>query len=204
MFKTIVADPPWKKANGGVGHASLQCSTHYDVQTTEQIINTLSTWMSEYEVAPESHLYMWTVNSFSAGKHQGIIPSLEVCERLGYKPITMIPWIKSNIGSPTPYGMRYTEMCIFAVKYDKGMGKRTRYSGTNEIESVANGKGLCASKDYINAPRREHSRKPSEFYDWVESRSKGPYLDLYSRTSRPGWTGLGYEAGKWTTQVQQK
>ena len=198
MFKTIVADPPWKKANGGVGHASLQCSTHYDVQTTEQIINTLDTWMSEYEVAPESHLYMWTVNSFTAGKNQGVLAALDVVDRLGFKPVTLSPWVKSNVGSPTPYGMRYTEMCIFAVRYDKGKGKRTRYSGTSELQSVPNGKGLCSSKDYIIAPRRQHSRKPEEFYSYVEERSKGPYLEMYARTTRPGWKDVGNQVGTWS------
>ena len=200
MYKTIVIDPPWKKSTGGVGHATLQPSTHYLVQTRGEIINTISDWFSQYPIAPEAHMYMWTVNSFTAGDNQGILASLDVCEKLGFKPITLIPWVKSNVGSPTPYGMRYTEMCIFAVRYDKGNGKRTRYSGTQEPESVPNGKGLCGSKDYIFADRRQHSRKPEEFYRWVESRSKGPYLDLYSRTSRPGWTDAGYQAGKWKTQ----
>lgn len=197
MFKTIVCDPPWKKSTGGVGHKSLQPSTHYAVQNKAEIIETISEWMQKNPVAPEAHLYMWAVNSFTAGKDQGILPALDVCEKLGFKPISLIPWVKSNVGSPTPYGMRYTEMCIFAVRYDKGQGKRTRYSGTQELESVPNGKGLCGSKDFIIAPRREHSRKPDEFYAYVESRSKGPYLDIYSRTTRPGWKGLGNETGTW-------
>ena len=197
MFKTIVADPPWKKDSGGVGHASLQCSTHYNVQTTSQIVYTMDTWFKQHGVAPEAHLYLWTTNSFTAGNHQGILPALNVCEALGFRPVTLIPWVKSNIGNPTPYGMRYTELCIFAVRYDKGKGKRTRYSGTLEPESIPNGKGLLQSKDYILAPRRQHSRKPDEFYSWVESRSKGPYLELYSRTVRPKWTGLGMQAGMW-------
>ena len=197
MYKTIVIDPPWKKSTGGVGHATLQPSTHYSVQSKAEIIGTLSEWFSQNQVSPEAHMYMWTVNSFTAGKDQGILPALEVCEALGFKPISLIPWVKSNVGSPTPYGMRYTEMCIFAVRYRKGMGKRTRYSGTKEQESVPNGKGLCSSKDYIFAHRRQHSRKPEEFYKFVEQRSKGPYLDLYSRTSRPGWTGVGNQSGLW-------
>lgn len=197
MFKTIVIDPPWKKSTGGVGHATLQPSTHYNVQTKGEIIATLSDWFNTHNVAPEAHMYMWTVNSFTAGKDQGVLPAIEVCEALGFKPISLIPWVKSNVGSPTPYGMRYTEMCIFAVRYRKGLGKRTRYSGTKEQESVPNGKGLCGSKDFIIAQRRQHSRKPEEFYKFVEQRSKGPYLDLYSRTSRPGWTGVGNQTGLW-------
>ena len=197
MYKTIVADPPWQKSTGGVGHKSLQPSTHYPVQNKYQIIDTVNDWFTQYPIADEAHLYLWTVNSFTAGKNQGILPSLEVCERIGFKPVTLIPWVKDNVGSPTPYGMRYTEMCIFAVRYSKGNGKRTRYSGTQEPESVPNGKGLCSSKDYIIANRREHSRKPDEFYKYVEKRSKGPYLELYSRTTRPGWFGVGNQAGMW-------
>jgi len=197
MFKTIVIDPPWKKSTGGVGHKSLQPSTHYDVQNKYEIIETINDWFRQYPIANEAHLYLWAVNSFTAGAHQGILPSLDVCKHIGFKPITLIPWVKKNVGSPTPYGMRYTEMCIFAVKYDKGCGKRTRYAGTHEPESVPNGKGLCASKDYIFADRRQHSRKPTEFYKYVESRSKGPYLDLYSRTNRKNWTCEGNQKGKW-------
>jgi len=198
VFKTVVIDPPWKKSTGGVGNKTLQCSTHYDVQTRWEIIQTVDTWIKQYQVLPEAHMYMWTVNSFTAGSDQGIFPAINVVEELGFKPISLIPWVKSNVGSPTPYGMRYTEMCIFAVRYDKGMGKRTRYSGTPDPQSVPNGKGLCSSKDFIFAPRRQHSRKPDEFYEYVESRSKGPYLDLYSRTSRKGWTGVGNQTGMWS------
>ncbi len=197
MYKTVVIDPPWKKSTGGVGHASLQASTHYDVQTREGVIETIQDWFHKHPVAPEAHLYLWTVNTFTGGRDQGILPAVNVCESLGFKPVTLIPWIKSNVGSPTPYGMRYTEMCIFAVRYDKGQGPRTRYKGTPEIQSVPNGSGLCSSKDYITAPRRQHSRKPEEFYKYVEDRSKGPYLELYARTSRPGWTGVGNQAGTW-------
>jgi len=198
MFKTLVIDPPWKKSTGGVGNKTLQCSTHYQVQTRAEVIATIRDWMKLHKVAPEAHMYMWTVNSFQAGADQGILPALDVVEKLGFKPISLIPWVKSNVGSPTPYGMRYTEFCIFAVRYDKGKGKRTRYSGTPEIESVPNGRGLCSSKDFVFAPRREHSRKPDEFYKYVEERSRGPYLEMYSRTKRPGWSGVGNEAGLWT------
>ena len=198
MYKTVVIDPPWKKSTGGVGNKTLQCSTHYEVQTKSEGVQTVDQWMNHYQLAPEAHMYMWAVNSFAAGPNQGVLPALDVVKSLGFKPISLIPWVKSNVGSPTPYGMRYTELCIFAVRYAKGRGPRTRYKGTPERQSVPNGSGLTSSKDYITAPRREHSRKPEEFYKYVEQRSKGPYLDLYSRTSRPGWTGVGNQSGQWS------
>jgi N6-adenosine-specific RNA methylase IME4 len=48
-------------------------------------------------------------------------------------------------------------------------------------------------REVIVAPRREHSRKPDEFYARVEAFCDGPRLDLFGRQSRPGWTVYGDE-----------
>lgn len=45
-------------------------------------------------------------------------------------------------------------------------------------------------------PQREHSRKPDEQYEKCEALIAGPYLELFSRTDRPGWTSFGNEAGR--------
>ncbi len=42
--------------------------------------------------------------------------------------------------------------------------------------------------------KRVHSAKPDAFYDLVEARSKGPYLEMFARRGRPGWTSWGDEA----------
>lgn len=43
----------------------------------------------------------------------------------------------------------------------------------------------------IIAPRREHSRKPDEIYPRTEALCGGPRLELFARTTRPGWTAWG-------------
>src|SRR5262249_28834895 len=40
----------------------------------------------------------------------------------------------------------------------------------------------------IIAPRREHSRKPDGIHDRIERLVPGPYLELFARQERPGWT----------------
>jgi N6-adenosine-specific RNA methylase IME4 len=45
----------------------------------------------------------------------------------------------------------------------------------------------------IIAPRREHSRKPDEVHDRIERLVAGPYLELFARRPRPGWTVWGNE-----------
>jgi N6-adenosine-specific RNA methylase IME4 len=43
------------------------------------------------------------------------------------------------------------------------------------------------------APRREHSEKPDEAYELVESMSPGPYLELFARRPWKGWSAWGNE-----------
>jgi len=51
------------------------------------------------------------------------------------------------------------------------------------------------------APVGEHSEKPDAFFAIVERLSKGPYVELFSRRQRPGWTCLGSDLG--TTLVSR-
>ena len=48
----------------------------------------------------------------------------------------------------------------------------------------------------LNAPLREHSRKPDEFYALVDSLCIGRKLDILSREARPGCEQFGNEPGK--------
>jgi N6-adenosine-specific RNA methylase IME4 len=48
----------------------------------------------------------------------------------------------------------------------------------------------------IIEPRREHSRKPDCIYERIERLVAGPYLELFARQTRPGWTSWGNETRK--------
>ncbi|MBL9090543.1 MAG: hypothetical protein JNL96_04930 [Planctomycetaceae bacterium] len=45
----------------------------------------------------------------------------------------------------------------------------------------------------LSTRKREHSRKPDELYDIIESCSPGPYLEIFARFCRPGWQQWGNE-----------
>ncbi len=45
----------------------------------------------------------------------------------------------------------------------------------------------------IPTRKREHSRKPDEMYDLIESCSPAPYLELFARYLRAGWSQWGNE-----------
>jgi hypothetical protein len=47
-------------------------------------------------------------------------------------------------------------------------------------------------RNLIVAPVREHSRKPDEIYNVVESLWPcGPFVELFARHRRPGWFSWG-------------
>jgi N6-adenosine-specific RNA methylase IME4 len=51
-----------------------------------------------------------------------------------------------------------------------------------------------SQENIISSRKREHSRKPDEQYDLIESCSWGPYLELFSRGTRDGWTTWGNQS----------
>ena len=48
--------------------------------------------------------------------------------------------------------------------------------------------------NYLCSRKREHSRKPDEQYAIIEACSSGPYLELFARGEREGWTNWGNQA----------
>ena len=113
--------------------------------------------------APDSHLYLWV----PATK---IPDGMKVMDAYGFRFVALLTWVKPSGGLGRWW--RYaTEYVAFGVK-----GKlMTRPNLTN----------------VIHAKRTGHSRKPDEFYDLVEQASPGPYVDLFARRQRAGWTCWG-------------
>ena len=48
--------------------------------------------------------------------------------------------------------------------------------------------------NYLATRKREHSRKPDEQYDIIEACSPGPFVELFGRGARKGWTTWGDQA----------
>jgi N6-adenosine-specific RNA methylase IME4 len=47
----------------------------------------------------------------------------------------------------------------------------------------------------IAACKREHSKKPDEFYPIIEACSPGPRIERFARRRRDGWVSWGDEVG---------
>ena len=81
------------------------------------------------------------------------------------------------------YFRNVTEIVLFGVR---GKGARTLAPGRRQINLIATRK-------------REHSRKPDELYPVIEACSRGPFLELFARGSRAGWTSWGQEGDRCRT-----
>lgn len=103
------------------------------------------------------------------------------------------------------WGFKIVTDNVFIWRKDKiGMG----YWSRKEAETVAlltRGHPSPKAHDVrqvIDAPRREHSRKPDEIYERIERLVAGPYLEMFARQRRHGWDAQGNEVDKFETVVE--
>ena len=173
-FGTVVADPPWRFANrtGKVApeHRRL---TRYPTLSIEEIC-ALPVVDHVDDIA---HCYLWVPNA--------LLPwGLRVLEAWGFQYKTNLIWFKvRKDGGPDGRGVGFyfrnvTEVILFGVR---GKHARTLDPGRSQVNLIASRK-------------REHSRKPDEQYDIIEACSWGPYLELFGRGTRKGWTVWGNQA----------
>lgn len=99
-FRTIVADPPWSKNQGG-NYGAVQ---HYNLMTLDRIKA-----MPVADLADENaHLWLWVTNS-------NIDEGLEVIKAWGFTYRTMFHWVKPRMGLGT-YLRNASETCLFATR----------------------------------------------------------------------------------------
>lgn len=172
-FQTVLADPPWRFSNrtGKVApeHRRLD---RYSTMSLDAIKA-----LSVGDVtAKNAHLYLWVPNA--------LLPeALDVMSAWGFRYVSNIIWAKRRKdGGPDGRGVGFyfrnvTEILLFGVKGSM----RTLPPGRSQV-------------NMIETRKREHSRKPDEQYELIESCSPGPYLELFARHPHPKWSVWGDES----------
>lgn len=162
--RVIVADPPWKFSDSLPGK-TRGASKQYPTLAVSDI--------ARFELPPladDALLLMWRVAAMQE-------EALFVCRAWGFTVKAEMVWVKETKTGKPYFGMgHYTrgqhETCIIATR-----GKPVIRS--HSIRST------------FSAKVQEHSRKPDEFYSIVEQLSDGPYVELFARRRRDGWTQHG-------------
>lgn len=173
-FSTILADPPWQFQNrtGKMAPEHKRLSRYSTMKLQE-----IKDLPVEAIAEERAHLYLWVPNALLA-------EGMQVMEHWGFKYKTNLIWYKiRKDGGPDRRGVGFyfrnvTEMVLFGVR---GKKIRTLQPGRSQ-------------ENIISSRKREHSKKPDEQYNIIESCSWGPYLELFARGTRKGWVTWGNQA----------
>jgi N6-adenosine-specific RNA methylase IME4 len=183
-FGVVYADPPWSYKTWSAKGTGRSAEQHYSVMSVEDIMA-----LPVGELAkPDCVLFMWAT-------WPTIQDAFRVIEAWGFTYKTCaFDWMKADVSTidlfPDPkdasislghWTRSNSEPCLLATK-----GKPKRLD--------------AGVKMGIIEPRREHSRKPSVVYDRIERLVAGPYCEIFSRTTRPGWSCWGKEVGKFVSE----
>ena len=167
----IMADPPW---DYGAVNKRSSAGRHYPTMKNEEIAALPVASIG----AENAHLYLWVTNPRLFGPRNGGGPSpVEIVEAWGFRYVTLLTWNKTG-GAPGMgwYWRGDTEHVLFCVRGKAPIPPALRVS------------------NHFSAPRGRHSEKPDELYERVERVSPGPYLELFARRPRNGWTLWGNQA----------
>lgn len=169
-FRTIVADPPWRFSDSLPGK-TRGAAKRYSVLPLKEIEMFLDE-RPGIQVADDALLFLWRVSAM-------VDEAMGVARSWGFEPKAELVWVKT-----TRNGLRRF-----------GMGRFVRNSHETCI-IARRGKSIVRNhsvKSVFEAPIGEHSAKPEAFYHLVERLAPGPYLELFARRRRPGWTCMGNE-----------
>lgn len=171
-FGCILADPPWAfRTFSGTGVPTQGA----DPYATMDHAALKALPVGEIS-APDCALFMWIVDA-----HLAEAMALGAAWGFTFKTSAFI-WVKSKPGGYPHVGMGYwtrkqAEICLL---FTKGAPKRI----SKGVEQI------------IHCPRGAHSAKPDITYERIEALVGGPYLELFARSARPGWSAFGNEVGK--------
>ena len=174
QYQTILLDPPWPydRTHGqGIAGKEYSLMTWNDIHALGDLIRAVA--------LPNCAILCWVTAPL-------LIEQTDTIRRWGFRYITKAYcWVKTTRNGAIWHGI----------------GSYTA-SNTEDVWLLSNGTpirhGAIASQvvptsETIIAARSIHSRKPDAIHRAIEQRFPGPYLELFARRQRAGWTCVGNE-----------
>jgi N6-adenosine-specific RNA methylase IME4 len=175
-FAVIMIDPPWPYGTEYDKNTRRVASPYPEMKVYPENSEDGDPCLTKLDIpgADHSALWLWTTHKF-------LLDAFTLMNLWGYEYKLTIGWNKGKMGIGQWLRCQM-EFCLLGIK-----GKPDWHL-TNQI-------------DYIEEPRREHSRKPNRIYKMAEELFPGPpddtfYLDYFSREKRAGWAQAGNELSK--------
>jgi N6-adenosine-specific RNA methylase IME4 len=161
-YGTIVIDPPWPMAK--IAREVRPNQVDFDYPTMDE--DELAAFPVKHMAEEDCHLFCWTTQKF-------LPMTLGLLGQWGFKYVLTMVWHKS--GGFQPIGLPQYN-CEFVVYARRGSPS---FVDTKAFPTC------------FEAPRREHSRKPDEFYDLIRRVTDGKRIDVFSRELRDGFDQYG-------------
>jgi len=169
-YNVFVIDPPWAYGTE-YDSETRRIASPYPEKSTEE----LREWgIQEFEKSAneDSVIWLWTTHKF-------LPEAFGLLKDWGFEYKLTTVWDKQKMGMGSWLRCQ-VEFCLLGVKGDY----HKFWNLTNE-------------RDIISVARREHSRKPQEFYDMVlKVCPQGNKIDIFSREKREGFEQYGNETAK--------
>lgn len=179
QFGVILADPPWRFRTWTDTNDAKSARRHYELMCLDDICNMPVRSLA----ARDSALFIWAT-------WPTIFQTQQVIEAWGFRYSGLAwEWFKFNpVTGKAAFGLGYgtrknLEPCLLALRGNPVLASRSE-------------------RDWLSAPRREHSRKPDEQYERIEAMYPGPYIELFARSKRAGWASWGHEQDKFVSDLE--
>lgn len=163
-YQVVVADPPWRYEQSHMRPLPYPTLSIDEMKDMGPLTD------------KSALLFMWTTGP-------QMDDSLQLMHEWGFQYVTVVfVWVKETKKAEPFMGMGvYTRSnCEFVILGRKGKG-------------VSNWVKDHSIMQIIRAPRREHSRKPDEFFEALDKLLVPDLrkLEMFSRQRRPGWDATG-------------
>ena len=164
-FQVIYADPPWSY-NDKCDSGAIQSGgvdKHYPTMSINEICELPISDLAE----DDSVLFLWTTSPL-------LEDSFLVINAWGFNYKASFIWdkIKHNMGH---YNSVRHEFLLIATRGSCTPDNMKLFDSVQSIE------------------RSEHSKKPHEFYEIIETLYSGSKIELFARNIRDGWSSWGNE-----------
>jgi N6-adenosine-specific RNA methylase IME4 len=184
-FGVVAVDPPWHYySRGKVDEKSDRSpQKHYPTASIEH----LCTLPMQDFLLPNAWVPLWITGPLLATGVQLVLADawgLEI-SGMGFDWLKLWPNTDMGIFSNRP---------LLEQDVAQGGGYTTR-KNLEYVVLMKRGNPRVLRRDIrsvIISPRREHSRKPEEFYRRLEYFAEGPFLSMFSGAPRPGWIDWGF------------
>ena len=180
-FSAILADNAWEFTTYSDKGAGRSPQAHYHTMTVDKMCDL----PVEQVAADDCVLFLWAVDP-------RLPDAIRVGQAWGFEYKTVAFYRVKQVASRV-------QPTFLPVNHDFHWHMGTGYWTRANCEMCllftrGNPKRLSMNvRRLLVSPVQEHSRKPDEIHDRIEQLVAGPYLELFGRREREGWTVLGNE-----------